>query len=225
MIIEFQKYNENDRELRRTFIFGKNEYVKFNPETLDLMYEIDLFKMEFNKSPILSDITNIKYTDRNDIISYSPVNRKENTQEMRVGRFFNKIFPNLSSPQIESMVNEYKALYDYRIKNNFNNFKLVKGKEIREWYKISKARYKRPRSCMTIRDEGKLGFLSNIWSRIKFRLYVGNPDKINLLILPDVNGKLEGRALIWYLDEPEGRVFMDKVYGDQKVKEKNKNRS
>jgi hypothetical protein len=46
------------------------------------------------------------------------------------------------------------------------------------------------------------------------KLYVNNPDKVKMLILypEDIRDKIIGRALIWQLDEPSGRIYMDRIY-------------
>ena len=43
-------------------------------------------------------------------------------------------------------------------------------------------------------------------------MYSENPNIFKMLILKDDAGKLKGRALVWNLDLPEGRIFMDRIY-------------
>ena len=43
-------------------------------------------------------------------------------------------------------------------------------------------------------------------------LMVRNPELVNMLILKDDANKLRGRALVWNLTEPSGRIFMDRIY-------------
>jgi hypothetical protein len=39
-----------------------------------------------------------------------------------------------------------------------------------------------------------------------------NPDTFSMLILKDDANKLRGRANIWQLESPEGRIYMDRIY-------------
>jgi hypothetical protein len=47
-----------------------------------------------------------------------------------------------------------------------------------------------------------------------FEIYSDNSDKIKMLILhpSDEKDKIKGRALLWHLNEPSGRVYMERIY-------------
>lgn len=219
MIKRFNEYHLNESEQKSILYINDkawdlifNKIKSFN----NLNWERPYFSVI--GTMVKTDITYINYTDDDDTISYLPIKNSElypyeskRRQEMKVGKFFKKIFPNHSDREIENMVNHYKALYDINIKNRFKNFRLVKGGEIREWYKAKNSAIK---SCMSVENN----IMSKLLSFISFRIYKDNPDKINLLILTDDKKKLIGRALVWYLDNPKGEIYMDKIYGDDKTR-------
>lgn len=106
---------------------------------------------------------------------------------------------------IESFVNKFKSERDKNI--NYNNFEIVTGKDIRYWY--SQENYSRfansetalGKSCMRYAESGNY-----------LNMYVKNPEIFSMLILKDIHGKLKGRAIIWNLNLPEGRILMDRIY-------------
>jgi hypothetical protein len=218
------KFPKQEQEIKKNDEKEVKETIYFNDRLLDVLNKIPLFVDRRWRLPKY-DITFINFTDKDDTISYTPASKMRSvgfenwydnkyTQEMRVGKFFKKIFPMSSDKEIEETVNKYKALYEIVIKNRFKNIKLVKGSEIREWYKIENVAGKyRVNSCMVIPDTK----WNKLISHITFRIYKNNPSKVNLMILTDDDNKLMGRALVWFLDEPEGKVYMDRIYGDEKV--------
>ena len=113
---------------------------------------------------------------------------------------YNKKHGILTNPQkLETFANKYKL---YR---QPGNFELVTGDDIVYWY--LEDRY--ADGSGTLNSSCMKG--SNCSSYLDF--YVKN-EKISLLILKDRedNTKIIGRALIWKLDKPEDRTFMDRVY-------------
>ena len=137
---------------------------------------------------------------------------------MRIGKALKLIFGNkypinqlkgVEAPKpkndIESFVNMYKA---EREKNkNYDFFDIVKGEDIRFWYdQENYSRYMQEgctlaKSCLRYKES--LKFLD---------LYVKNPKVFSMLILKDSSNKLRARAIVWNLNEPENRTFMDRVY-------------
>jgi hypothetical protein len=110
---------------------------------------------------------------------------------------------NISQLDVSNFVIEYKTIINS--KKIIKNFKIVEGDDIKKWYLGS-----------NYTDGG--GNLKDSCMRHKFcqgffELYTKNSDKVKLLILLDNNHeKILGRALLWNLDKPSGRVFMDRVY-------------
>lgn len=106
---------------------------------------------------------------------------------------------------IESFVNMFKAERDKN--KNYERFELVKGRDIKYWY--NQKNYSRfiqedttlAKSCLRYEESGKF-----------LEMYVNNPDLVNMLILKDDVDRLRGRALIWYLTYPEGRIYMERIY-------------
>jgi len=104
-------------------------------------------------------------------------------------------------------VNGYKVAFDKD--GSMNLFELVSGDDIVYWY--NKKNYgggayvgnsELYQSCMADED---------CEDYIKF--YAKN-EKVKMLILfeDDEKETIIGRALVWSLDEPEGRTFMDRIY-------------
>jgi hypothetical protein len=141
---------------------------------------------------------------------------------MKINRFINEIFNNeyksvklsdeekkynrekgiKTKPQeLEEFVNKYKSL------RKPSKFELLKGDDI-----ITAYNYK----SYDINDMGDLGTSCMRYDRCEdyIKFYAKNEDKVSLLVLKDREGndKIIGRALVWKLDEPEGRYFMDRIY-------------
>lgn len=179
--------------------------------------------------------------DKDDSISYMPANRAwyklafanqeeadktpapncemwtgSGRQSMTVGKLINKLFEDtFHDVAIDSFVKAFKA--EVAATMIYNNFKLVKGEEIRKWYAETNY-YKDPShassngggtlngSCMRYEGGGKN-------CQKFFDIYVDNPDKCGMLILTNNQNKLLGRAIVWFdLKKPTGGVFMDRIY-------------
>ncbi len=124
--------------------------------------------------------------------------------EIRIGRLvFRLLGEKVQGPEIESFVNEYKSIIKAKKLNR--NFKIVEGDDIKRWYlhdSYAEGGGNLKDSCMRHR-----------FCQIFLDLYTHNPDKVRLLILLDEDKqKILGRALLWNLDRPSGKVFMDRVY-------------
>ena len=101
---------------------------------------------------------------------------------------------------LEEFVNAYKAAREP------GKFELVKGSDIPYWY--YELNYETQNaslgdSCM--KGEECESF---------FNFYAKNSDKVSLLIMKSrfSDNKIIGRALVWDLTEPEGRIYMDRIY-------------
>jgi hypothetical protein len=125
-------------------------------------------------------------------------------QEQKLGRFINRLFPKeFPHSEIEEFVKDYKA--SLAADKTLDQFKIVEGEDVRKYYKWryynAEFNGQLQKSCMK-QDERQI-FLN---------IYVENSNKIKMLILKDGHGKIYGRANIWYLDEPSGKIFMDRIY-------------
>ena len=124
-------------------------------------------------------------------------------QSLSAGKLINKLFDNFSDVAIEKFGNTYRA--EIAAIFIFDNFKVVKGEDIRKWY--NEKNYCPPpgnlsNSCM--RRSDCESFLD---------IYVENPEKCGMLILTDFNNKLLGRAVVWFeLKKPQDKTYMDRIY-------------
>jgi len=106
---------------------------------------------------------------------------------------------------IESFTNMYIAERDKN--ENHDRFEIVEGQELIDWYNYKN--YSRftsedtPLGKSCLRYDESASFLD---------MYRTNPDKIKMLILKDDKNKLRARAILWKLDTPENRMYMDRVY-------------
>jgi hypothetical protein len=130
----------------------------------------------------------------------------ENRNLLKIGRFvstilqYNKI--DFSLKELETFTNRFKNESKKDLEDL--TFRGVMGSDINRWY--SKKMYLKGggtlnRSCM--RSSERNSFLN---------FYSVNPRKCRLKILLNGQKRLLGRALLWKLDEPQGSVFMDRVY-------------
>lgn len=173
-----------------------------------------------NKNDNVSYIINNKFFELADA---NPENWREKVwsekrTNLKIGKFvkmlFDEYFPAsqlrdqpVPKPRvdIESFVNMFKAEREKNV--NYERFEMVKGEDIRRWYKIDNysrfANSETPlgKSCMRYAESNKF-----------LKMYSANTDIFSMLILKDDAGKLKGRALVWNLEIPNGRIFMDRVY-------------
>jgi hypothetical protein len=162
--------------------------------------------------PLYLNIDYIDLTDKNDTISFITKERldrldwKEDQwdnnlrQEMKVGKFIQLINPHTNQKSLEKKINLFKAAYNGIILKK-SIFKIVKGMELYKWYNeelYQEGTGSLNKSCMRNQPD-----------RLTF--YIKNPDKVSMLILINDEGKLEGRALIWKVDDPK-IIYMDRIY-------------
>jgi hypothetical protein len=193
---------------------NENKPVTF----IDITEEND--KISFTTSPkIIEYLANSLEKNKEDVklLDFIKYNKSSNIlwekyrSIMKIGKLVKKIFeneyPDSGKPgeDIESFVNAYKAAFD---KDNMTDlFELVSGDDIVKWYNInnytiiSKYNSVLRSSCMA----------EDCDDYIKF--YAKN-EKVKMLILyeNDKKSKIIGRALVWSLDVPKDRKFMDRIY-------------
>jgi hypothetical protein len=131
---------------------------------------------------------------------------QKNRPKTKIGRIIAKLFPGKykqsgdPGKDIESFVNKFKAARDT------SNFEIVQGDDIQYWYNENQY----------VGGGGPLNNSCMKYDSCKkyLQLYADNPEKVSLVILKDSenNEKIKGRAILWNLDIPSGRTFMDRIY-------------
>ena len=209
---EFLKCNNDiDFKTKQTFIDikeGSDDMVTFiMSNKASEILNIDN-QEEFDKD------TNLKNFLKNDIDTNHDIYKTTVRTPIKLGRLINTIFPNKfvasarTNPgqkpnDVESYVNLYKVISTKDEK--FKLFKLVKGDDISHYY-----------DCDNYSNQsGSLG--SSCMSSAHddyFEIYTNNPDKVQMLILYSDNSEnlIKGRAIVWKLDRPDNRIYMDRVY-------------
>lgn len=130
----------------------------------------------------------------------------------RIGRFITGNFPGKynnsvtgtqSDVDVETFVNMFKSAVNRE--TTFKLMDVVNGEKISYWYNYRKY----------YDQNGSLGnsCMKSVSSDY-FDVYTKNPDKCSLVIMYNNSTKqsIKGRALLWKLDIPEGRYFMDRIY-------------
>ena len=140
----------------------------------------------------------------------------KNRVPMKIGRFINRVFPkefpanktraelsaDVKAEDVESFTNMFIAT----VAKHSKQFEVVSGDQIQHYYNCDnyfKTTGTLGGSCMSSGSKGSF-----------FDIYTKNADKVSMLVLypEDVKDKIIGRALIWKLDEPDGRFYMERVY-------------
>lgn len=133
-----------------------------------------------------------------------------------IGRFVNTIFPkkyvaNMTRAKMDELdkpvdVESFGNMFKAAVESTSKIIRIVEGEDIRHYYS----------SDNYFKDSGTLaGSCMNGPHKGKFLdIYVKNPEKVKMAILypEDIRDKIIGRALLWTLDEPEGRIYMDRIY-------------
>ena len=163
-------------------------------------------------------ITYIDRTDADDgvtFISSGRLNRaKEDNPDIdpynirgreptKIGRLIRRLYgTKFDQASVEIFVNKYKTII--RLENQFSNFDIVKGEDIKYWYSFknyNELKGSLGGSCMQGDDAQKY-----------FKIYTKNENQVRLCILKNDNGdKIKGRAIVWNLTNPS-IVFMDRIY-------------
>lgn len=164
------------------------------------------------------EVTLIDKTDIVDTVSYTraqkvvdkdePKNDPDawttNRATIKIGRLVVKLFGDLfSNKDVELFVNKYKALSS---EDPLKYFEVVSGKTIRILY------------CEDNYEDSDKGSLGNSCMRYEKRnnymkFYSLNPTVVSMIVLwNEEKTKIKGRALLWNLLEPEGKIYMDRIY-------------
>lgn len=148
--------------------------------------------------------------NNNDYYIYSNDNSiiyKKNRTKIKIGKLIKKLYgdkyENSGKPgeDIESFVNIFKSYRDV------SKFEIVSGYDINFWYNEKQYSV----------DEHDNSVLNNSCMRYEecedyIDFYSGNGVKMLILKDREDNNLIRGRALLWELDKPSGRTFMDRVY-------------
>lgn len=163
------------------------------------------------KSMVDDNTTNLNYFNRRAVDNNNPL-WTENRATIKVGRFINKIYPNVFKPNgkpgedIESFVEKIKS---ERTKY-FGNFKIVQGEDVRKYY--LEDNYEDNNYGSTL--GGSCMKYDNCQPYISF--YVDNNIKLLILMSEEQDDKIIGRAIVWNISEIDGeeveRQFMDRIY-------------
>jgi len=197
----------------------KQTFVDIHPEKEDFITFINPNKAAEVLGWDLTDDTQLDDLEQN--FDVAKLNRLQDRNalyknfrgETRWGRFINASFPEQykqslpggqNKEDIESFVNLYKALYSRAGK--FEMLDIVNGDRIAYWYNCRHYAGDRGgtlgESCMKRQTADT------------FQIYTDNPDKCSMIIMysDSTKRKIKARALLWTLNVPEGRKFMDRVY-------------
>jgi hypothetical protein len=193
---------------------GKKIFIDIDDDSIDKISFILSNKVE----DVLGRNDNLRYLNDKD---KEKIFNARQRSTMGISRFINELFNNeyktqtLSDEQkeenkrlgrktpaqhLEAFVNSYKAL------RQPGKFELVDGLDISYWYSYTNYESQNASlgdSCM--KDEDCEPY---------FNFYAKNPKKVSLLIMKSRydDAKIIGRALVWTLTEPEGRIYMDRIY-------------
>jgi hypothetical protein len=197
--------NEQSKN-NKLILSGKLKNILNNIKS-DISKDILNYNNEYNQ------ISYIDVTDKKDYISFIQIRNikddpwlSSSRQELRIGKLIKKLVgKKYTLKEIENFVNQYKAIYNFN--KYLNYFDIVDGSNITKYYHY---RNQIPggqlgKSCMN--DSNK--FISSF--------YEPNPDTIKMLILRDFENSelIVGRANLWYLTNPKGRIFMDRIYTNE----------
>jgi len=133
-----------------------------------------------------------------------------------IGKLIVKLFPKEfevggTPDSIQTFVDKFKSK---RSEKSEEGIVLVKDNDIMKWY--DQENY-----LLDGTNNEQRGSIWNSCMRYSkcndyIQFYSDNSDKVSLMILKvlDEEGeeKIKGRALVWKLDEPSGRTFMDRIY-------------
>ena len=199
-------------EMRSLFRHGHSNF--------DVGYDCKISQLLYQKERQRANIDEpfgawIESVDKESNFGVNYLKGFNNTKEVHttVGKWLRQLdlLDDISDANIEQYVNKLKSKYVIT-----ETFSIVEGEDIRKWYHGEKYAHNTgslAQSCM--RHERCQDFLD---------IYVEND--IKMLILTDQNGYLTGRALLWprklwnknYFDNCD--VFMDRIYGNDRVIQK-----
>lgn len=202
--------NDSDRQFLKT-------YIDIDENSTDKISFIVVNKIK----EVIVDKNHKNY--KKDYLGYDQINSIYSARQrstMKINRFINEIFNNeyisvnlsleekeknrqsgiKTKPQIlEEFVNKFKSI------RKPGEFELVKDDQIVYWY--DSANYSEKSGTI-------MSCMSNSRCSDYLQFYAKNPEKVSLLILKEnlEDDTILGRALVWNLDEPSGRTYMDRIY-------------
>lgn len=181
----------------------------------------------------LSKIKNIKTTEVNyisvlkDGFRFLPANKQlilnedgswssRNMQVMKFSKLIRKILKDhdrFTDSQYELFFNKVKSYIGIKGDENGEGkyeLQIVEGEDIRKSYLDS--------NCSQVLCTGGSNPLQSCMRYAKCQpyldIYVKNPSTIKMLVLKDHEGKVGGRALLWYAKK---KKYMDRIYGSDSI--------
>lgn len=133
------------------------------------------------------------------------------TSQLKIGKFVTAMFTkggiDFKPTDIEDFVNKYKSVIT-QMRDKFNNFKIVKGEDIRKSYSVDSY----------LNTNGSLGNSCMRYDKCQpfLDIYVENEDNVSLIVLMKED-KVTGRAILW-TDEDDRKV-MDRIYTNNSADE------
>lgn len=232
-ILDYKKFliTEATKENNFVNLYLSQRFIKIltkmdQSNIITLKFISSISNMNSGLCVIKCEVSFIDITEKNDTVSFitsskaKPILDKfismdkltdgintcwiSNRQDQRLARIIPKLFGKIFElKDIEDFVKNFQFVFESD--KTVDKFEILKGRDIRTYYNgkkyNSESNGQLQKSCMKYEESGKF-----------FKIYEDNPEKMNMLVLKDDNGKIYGRANIWYLDVPEGKVFMDRIY-------------
>jgi len=217
ILTEMSEETGNEIASRLLYEEGKSSkrvFIDIDPDSNDKVS----FLMANKAEEILNGTTRMKNLD---FEMHDKIYKARQRGTMKINRFVNDLFNNeyqakqltpeeklklkekgikTAAQHLEDFVNQFKSMRDP------GKFELVKGPEIPEWYHHEKYET----------DLGTMGGSCMAYDECQdyLEFYHLNQHKISMLIMKSKKeeDKIIGRALVWKLDEPSERIFMDRIY-------------
>jgi len=217
LLKDIEKETGNEVAQRLLYEEGKKSkriYVDLDPYSIDKV----TFLMSNKAEEILGRNNNLRNLNYHD---YEKIYNARQRGSMKINRFVNDLFNNeyeskpltpeqrelnkskglkTAAQHLEDFVNIFKSMREP------GKFELVKGSTIQDFY--LEDTYEN--------GNGTLGGSCMMYQECQdyLEFYAYNEHKISMLIMrskkdPD---KITGRALVWKLDTPSGRTFLDRIY-------------
>lgn len=171
---------------------------------------------ELDKSGVIQKIHTLAAgDDPESLVPYWATNQVHVRIGSFIGKVFSKEFKQGGDPgqDVESFVQSVVAMRIANKEGLEKRFKLVEGQDIIKYYNYKMYDVKDTNNYdISCPLAGSCMKHDNCGSYIDF--YAKNDIKM-LILFSDVEGredKIAGRAIVWELEEPSGRTFMDRIY-------------
>ncbi len=189
----------------------KLELVRNNSEIAKLLLKGDL-----NSETLVDDYVNYLSIDLEDPTKISYLNKERfniikskgedvwlssKRYNVKPGGLIGRLFKSTSNKEVEN----FAALMKAALNAPKFKFNIVEGEEMRKWYFYE---------SYSELDKGSLGAscLRHSHSQGLLDFYVQNPKVIKMLLMLNTEGKLLGRAILWYLKGQPHNFIMDRIY-------------